>query len=76
MNDSAKRIADKYSDPVAEQKCDPAQGSTKAERNRNAFKDEDRKIQDRGGVDTKSPNPDLYNKINSPGKKYRQQDGD
>jgi hypothetical protein len=34
----------------------------------------DRKIQERGG-DPKN-NPKLYNKIESPGKKYRQQDGD
>ena len=37
---------------------------------REAFKAEDRRIEGDGGVQ----NPDNYNKVNSPGKKYRQED--
>lgn len=35
------------------------------------MKDEARRIQDDGGIE----NPNNYNKINSPGKKYLEQDG-
>ncbi|WP_158433645.1 hypothetical protein [Neisseria meningitidis] len=45
---------------------------TPAKNNREAFKDESRRIDAHGG--SKSTNN--YNRIESPGKKYRKQDGD
>lgn len=42
-----------------------------AANNREAFKDEARRIRKDGGVE----NPNNYNKINSPGEKYLKQDG-
>jgi RHS repeat-associated protein len=65
MNKSAREKATEYKDPVVSQDFKPASS------NREAFKDEARRIRDDGGVD----NPNNYNKINSPGKKYLDQDG-
>lgn len=44
---------------------------TSASNRREAMKDEARRIRDDGGIE----NPNNYNKINSPGKKYLEQDG-
>jgi RHS repeat-associated protein len=61
---SAKEKEDKYDDPVKETEWKPA------ENDREAFKDEARKIRDDGGV----KNPNNYNIRNSPGEKYIWQD--
>jgi RHS repeat-associated protein len=66
MNQSARRNAREYNDPVVKQEYQPAKNS------REAFKDEARRIKRDGGID----NPNNYNKRNSPGKKYLKQDGE
>lgn len=66
MNKSAREKERKYNDPVVDQDYTPAAND------REAFKDEARRIANDGGVD----NPNNYNQINSPGKKYLEQDGD
>ena len=63
---SAKEKAEKYDDPLVEQEWTPAKND------REAFKDESRRLEKDGGH--KSSNN--YNKRDSPGTKYRKQDGD
>jgi hypothetical protein len=60
MKESAKRIEKNHKDPVVKQDFKPAKN------NREAFKDEARRIRKDGGVKNKNN----YNKINSPGEKY------
>jgi hypothetical protein len=66
MNESGKEKAEANDDPVVNQEFKPAAN------NREALKDEARRIREDGGVD----NPNNYNKINSPGEKYLKQDGE
>jgi len=66
MNQSGKEKATKYDDPVVSQDFKPAAND------RDAFKDEARRIREDGGIQ----NPNNYNKINSPGEKYLRQDGE
>ena len=63
---SGKEKAEEYDDPLEDTDW------TESDSTRDAFKDEDKRIQEDGGID----NDNNYNKINSPGKKYRQQDGE
>lgn len=49
----------------------PSAGSRSAKRPHPPFKDESRKIDSHGGPDSNAN----HNKIESPGKKYREQDG-
>jgi hypothetical protein len=61
MKQSAKQVAEANNDKVVKSQFSPSTPNT----HKQAFKDEAQKIQDAGGV----PNKNLYNKINSPGKK-------
>lgn len=61
---SARRVSRENNDPHTETDYSPAQND------REAFKQEDRRIEKNGGVE----NPGNYNKINSPGRKYNLQD--
>ncbi len=63
---SGQTIEREHNDPHVSTEHKPAPS------HRDAFKDEDRRIQQDGG----SASPSNYNQINSPGKKYREQDGD
>jgi RHS repeat-associated protein len=65
----AKQSADR----VSKQNNDPAKKTewTPSKNNREAFKAEDKRIQKNGGANNPEKN---YNKINSPGKKYNEQD--
>lgn len=63
---SGKEKADDNDDPVTETDWTPS------ENERDSFKDEDKRIQGDGGVKSDKN----YNKIESPGKRYREQDGD
>jgi hypothetical protein len=67
MNESAKEKATEYDDPVVKQDFKPAAND------REALKDEARRIREDGGV---KDNPNNYNKRNSPGEKYLKQDGE
>jgi RHS repeat-associated protein len=65
--ESGRRIADEHNDPHI------ATDHTDAPNSREAFKDEARRLEEHGG-----PDPTLesnYNKIESPGKKYLEEDG-
>jgi hypothetical protein len=66
MNQTAKEKAKEHNDPVVKQEFAPAKDE------KEAFKDEDARIQSHGGAGPQNPN--TYNKINSPGKKYNEQD--
>lgn len=59
MKQSGREKSQEYDDPVVDSEFKPAAN------NRDAFRDEARRIRDDGGVE----NPNNYNKINSPGKK-------
>jgi hypothetical protein len=61
---SAKEKAEKYNDPVKDIDWTPSKND------REAFKDEYSRLKDDGGP----KNPDNYNQIESPGKKYTEQD--
>jgi hypothetical protein len=63
---SAKRVGDANDTKVAKDGIDWAP----AESERQAFEDEDTRINDNGGVDSKGN----YNKIKSPGAKYKEED--
>ncbi|WP_192631136.1 RHS repeat-associated core domain-containing protein [Lysobacter sp. OAE881] len=65
MRQSAAEKAKEHNDPVVDSKHTPAASE------REALKEEDRRIQADGG-----PGNNNYNKINSPGRKLREQDGD
>lgn len=65
MEQSAAKQARDNKDPVVKSEHTPASNP------REAFKEESRRIEADGG-----PGQGNYNKINSPGKKYRQQDGE
>jgi RHS repeat-associated protein len=64
--ESAKRVENQSGDPHVT--TDHAPSSS----HREAFKEEQRRLERDGGP----KNPDNYNKINSPGKKYQEEDGD
>jgi len=66
MNQSAQEKAKEHNDPVVKQEFTPAKND------REAYKDEDTRLQSHGGPGANNPN--TYNKINSPGKKYKEQD--
>ena len=63
--ESGKRVEKEHNDPHTATDWKPSANS------REAFKDEARRIRDDGGVE----NPQNYNRVNSPGAKYLQQDG-
>ncbi|MEN9470396.1 MAG: hypothetical protein RL630_2129 [Verrucomicrobiota bacterium] len=63
---SAKEKEIEYNDPVVDKDFKPAAND------REAFKDEARRIRADGGVE----NPNNYNKINSPGEKLLRQNGE
>ncbi|GJM17949.1 MAG: hypothetical protein DHS20C14_01620 [Phycisphaeraceae bacterium] len=66
MRRSAREKSEAYDDPVIDQQFTPAPN------NQEALMDEARAIREAGGVD----NPNLYNKINSPGEKLLRQNGE
>ncbi|WP_396170764.1 RHS repeat domain-containing protein [Flavobacterium sp.] len=66
MNKSASEKAKANNDPVKSQDYTPAKNS------REAFKQESRRLQNDGGAKSKTN----YNKRDSPGTKYRKQDGE
>ena len=61
MQQSAKDVAKANNDKVVKSEFEPSNPNT----DKQAFRDEAKKLQKAGGV----PNKNLYNKINSPGKK-------
>ncbi|RAV99275.1 RHS repeat-associated core domain-containing protein [Pseudochryseolinea flava] len=61
---SADRVAKENKDPAKKTEWKPAKND------RQAFKDEAKRIKKDGGVE----NPNNYNKVNSPGKKYIEED--
>ncbi|MEW6747664.1 MAG: hypothetical protein AB1486_33450 [Planctomycetota bacterium] len=63
---SGREKAKEHNDPLVKTEHEPASS------NRQAFKDEHRKLEEHGGPDS----PENYNKINSPGKKYTEEDGE
>lgn len=63
-NQSAKRVGKENGDPSKKTEWKSSKN------NREAFKDEAKRIKKDGGVE----NPNNYNKVNSPGKKYLEQD--
>jgi hypothetical protein len=68
---SAKEKAEKNNDPATETDWKPA------ENDREAFKDESRRIEeDKVGDTPGHKNPDNYNNRRSPGDRYRLEDGD
>jgi hypothetical protein len=64
MNKSAKRVAKEKSDPVK------SQDFTKAKNSREGFKQESKRLENDGGAKSNTN----YNKRDSPGTKYREQD--
>jgi RHS repeat-associated protein len=71
MNTSAKKVAKDNNDPVVSKKWQ------KAANEREALKAESRKLQKAGGHNSsKKSNPKVYNKRDSPGTKYRKEDGE
>jgi hypothetical protein len=63
---SGERLAEENDDPHTSTDWTPANDD------RDAFKDESRRLDEQGGP----ADPSNYNKIESPGKKYRSQDGE
>jgi RHS repeat-associated protein len=70
MERSASRLASKHGDEVVEKTFQAAKND------REAFKEESRLIESKGGAKSQNPDTNLYNQIDSPGTKYRQQDGE
>lgn len=64
-NESANRVAKENNDPVKKVEWKPSKNT------REAFKAEDKRIEKNGGAGNTEKN---YNKVNSPGKKYNEQD--
>jgi RHS repeat-associated protein len=64
-----RAIAKRYNDPHVKTK------SITAANRREAFKEESRQIDARGGI-MGGRNPKIYNQIESPGKQYRREDGE
>ncbi len=67
MARSGQKISKRTGDKVKTSKFQPSTPNT----DRQALIDEANKIEQRGGI----PNPKLYNKINSPGKKLKEKEG-
>ena len=61
---SGRRVAKEQNDPLVETDYEPASSD------REAFKDEQQKLDQHGGAKSDK----TYNKINSPGKKYIEED--
>jgi RHS repeat-associated protein len=70
MARSASKLSREHGDEVVEKTFKAA------ENDREALKEESRIMESKGGPRSKNPNTKLYNKIDSPGTKYRQQDGE
>jgi RHS repeat-associated protein len=64
--ESARRVAKEHNDPHKRTNFKPAVNK------REAFKEESRQIDLRGGINS----PRIYNRIESPGRRYRQEDGE
>lgn len=71
---SARRMTREHGGEHVSTEFIPASGKNRATRNRNAFKEESRQIDKYGGEP--KDNPNLLNENESPGRRYRREDGE